>query len=351
MNPLHMKPRHTRPAWDLPSGTPLREQYPVLPVGVIIPTLNAMAYLPAHLETVSEWVSQVEELTVVDSFSDDGTFEFLSRNLTGPSTRILRRPRGLYDSWNFGIGHIHAKYTYVSTVGDVITLEGLQHLVDVAEKFQAEVVVSPPRSVSHDSQPVTKIRWPVEDIIEWLAITAPAAISSVHAFLASAMPMREGILGSSASNLYRTDLLKRCPFPTDCGHAGDTAWSLKYGLNARFAVTPSAVAKFLIHPKNIPGGNAERVRYFEMFFDIALEACRTSGPLELLPLLTALRARTADLRDAQRVYDFWRKHRFPWILNPRAWQLRARRNQRRAAVATMKSEIRSKFGLHPKVTH
>lgn len=341
-----MKPRH-----PLPTRTPSREQHTVLPVGVVIPTLNAMAYLPAHLEAVSGWVSQVEELTVVDSFSDDGTFEFLSRNLTGPSTRILRRPRGLYDSWNFGIGHIHAKYTYVSTVGDVITLEGLQHLVDVAEKFQAEVVVSPPRSVSHDLQSVTKIRWPVEDIIEWLALTAPAAISSVHAFLASAMPMREGILGSSASNLYRTDLLKRCPFPTDCGHAGDTAWSLKHGLNAQFAVTPSAVAQFLIHPKNIPGGDAERVRYFEMFFEIALEACRTSGPQELLPMLAALRADYANLREAQRAYDHWRKHRFPWILNPRAWQLRSRRNQRRSVVATMKSEIRSKFGLHPKATH
>jgi len=320
----------------------------MLPVGVVIPTLNAMAYLAAHLEAVSEWMSQVEELAVVDSFSDDGTFEFLSRNLTGPNVRILQRPRGLYESWNFGIDHIGAKYTYVSTIGDVITLEGLRHLVDVAEKFQAEVVVSPPRAVSHDLQPIKKMRWPVEDVIDWLAITAPAPISSVHAFLASAMPMREGILGSSASNLYRTDLLKRCPFPTDCGHAGDTAWSLKYALNAQFAVTPSAVAQFVVHPKNIPGSDAERVRYFEMFFDIALEACRTYGPRELLPLLEALRAENAELREAQRAYDYWRKHRFPWFLNPQAWRLRSRRNQRKDFVAARKLEIRSAFGLHSK---
>lgn len=322
-----------------------------LPVSAVLPTLNCRDYLPAHLASVRGWAAHVEEIIVVDSFSDDGTFELLEEQLSLPNVRFLRRPRGLYDSWNFGVGEIHAKYTYFSTTGDTITLEGLSHLVDVAERFQAGVTLSPPRFVDPEGQPLDDERWPISDLIEWQSIKAPSEVSSAHAFLMSAMPMREGIMGSSASNLYRTDLLKCCPFPTDCGHAGDTAWSLKYGLNARFAVTPSAVAQFLIHPKNIPGGDAERVRYFELFFDIALEACRTSGPQELLPLLTTLRARTADLRGAQRAYDYWRKHRFPWIMNPRAWQLRSRRNQRRSVVAVMKSEIRAKFGLHPKATH
>ena len=322
-----------------------------LPVSAVLPTLNCRDYLPAHLASVREWAAHVEEIIVVDSFSDDGTFELLEEQLSLPNVRFLRRPRGLYASWNFGVGEIRAKYTYFSTTGDTITLEGLSHLVDVAERIEAGVTLSPPKFVDPEGQPLADERWPISDLMKWQSIVAPTEVSSVHAFLMSAMPMREGIMGSSASNLYRTDLLKCCPFPTDCGHAGDTAWSLKYGLNARFAVTPSAVAQFLIHPKNIPGGDAERVRYFELFFDIALEACRTSGPQELLPLLTTLRARTADLRGAQRAYDYWRKHRFPWIMNPRAWQLRSRRNQRRSVVAVMKSEIRAKFGLHPKATH
>ena len=329
----------------------MKSSTPTLPVSAVLPTLNCRNYLPSHLASVREWAGHVEEIVVVDSFSDDGTFEFLEEQLGLPNVRFFRRPRGLYDSWNFGVGEISAKYTYFSTTGDTITLEGLCHLVDVAERFQADVTLSPPKFIDPEGQPLKDERWPISDLIDWQSIEGPCEVSSAHAFLMSAMPMREGIMGSSASNLYRTDLLKRCPFPTDCGHAGDTAWSLKYGLNARFAVTPSAVAKFLIHPKNIPGGDAERVKYFEMFFDIALEACRASGPQGLLPLLTTLRARTADVREAQFAYDYWRKHRFPWILNPRAWQLRSRRNKRRSVAASIKSEIRSKFGLHPKATH
>ena len=323
----------------------------VLPVSAVLPTLNCRKYLAAHLASVREWAGRVEEIIVVDSFSDDGTFQLLEEQLSLPNVRFFRRPRGLYDAWNFGVGAVRSRYTYFSTTGDTITLEGLSHLVEVSERFEAGVTLSPPKFVDPEGRPLDDERWPISDLIEWQGIHAPAAVSSAHAFLMSAMPMREGIMGSSASNLYCTDLLKRCPFPTDCGHAGDTAWSLKYGLTARFAVTPSAVAQFLIHPKNIPGGDAERVRYFEMFFDIALEACRASGPEGLLPLLTTLRAKTADLREAQRAYDRWRKHRFPWILNPRAWQLRSRRNRRRSAVAGMKSEIRAKYGLQPKAAH
>lgn len=69
-------------------------------------------------------------------------------------------------------------------------------------------------------------------------------------------------------------------------------------------------------------------------------------PLPQMELaLTAETAETAELRARQRAYDYWRKHRFPWILNPRAWQLRWHRNQQRKIVAARKAEIRSSDGV------
>jgi len=321
-----------------------------LPVGAVVPTFNCRPYLPMHLASMREWADRVEEIVVVDSFSSDGTVEFLREHLNFPNVRFLSHPRGLYESWNFGVSGVRAKYTYFSTVGDSITPAGLEHLVEVAEKFRADVTVSPPRSVGPDGRTLKTIRWPVDDLINWWAITAPAAVSSLHAFLMSAMPMSEGILGSSASNLYRTELLKRCPFPTHCGHAGDTAWSLQYGLQSRFAVTPAVVSQFLIHPKDFSIGDEERVRLFELFFDIGLKACRESDPGGLLPFLENLRAETAQLRARQRAYDRLRKHRFPWVLNPQAWSLRSRRNQQRQVVAAMKSRICAQFGVQPRGT-
>ena len=42
-------------------------------------------------------------------------------------------------------------------------------------------------------------------------------------FLFTLLNVSGAILGSSSSNLYRTDCLKRHPFPTDFGTSGDAA--------------------------------------------------------------------------------------------------------------------------------
>jgi hypothetical protein len=53
-----------------------------------------------------------------------------------------------------------------------------------------------------------------------------------------------GLLGSSASNLYRTSLLQSHPFPSDFGHCGDTAWGITISPLAQVAFTPQSCAKF-----------------------------------------------------------------------------------------------------------
>jgi hypothetical protein len=53
-----------------------------------------------------------------------------------------------------------------------------------------------------------------------------------------------GLLGSSASNLYRTAFLQKHPFPTDFGHCGDTAWGVSVAPIAKVAFTPRSCARF-----------------------------------------------------------------------------------------------------------
>ncbi|MBC8002132.1 MAG: glycosyltransferase family 2 protein [Opitutaceae bacterium] len=319
-----------------------------LPVSVLLPTYNCRAYLPAHLEAMRKWTGLVEEIVVVDSFSDDGTMELLKEQLSLPNVRFHNHPRGLYQSWNFGISQISAKYAYISTVGDVITPEGLQHLAAVAEQFQADVTLSPPRFVASNGQIATDAHWPIQDLIQWQNITRPAAVSSIHAFLMSVLSMPQGILGSSASNLYRTGLLKTRPFPTSFGHAGDTAWSLQHALETRFAITPSAVSQFLLHPKeSIPDPDQEE-RLFKSFFDLALAAGRTSDPARLLPVLENLRAEIEELQARQHLYRRRRKNPWwPWIFRVTGWLRRGRRNWQRNKVRRMKAEIRACYGLTP----
>src|ERR1700761_342377 len=106
----------------------------MLPVGVLIPTRNCMALLPEHVESMRGWLDLAEEIVVVDSDSRDGTKAFLKDKLSGRNVRFFEHPPGLYESWNFGLERMTARYVYISTVGDSITRAGLEHLAETAEE-------------------------------------------------------------------------------------------------------------------------------------------------------------------------------------------------------------------------
>jgi len=65
----------------------------MLPVGVLIPTRNSMAFLPHHVKTMRRWLDLAQEIVVVDSESSDGTVEYLRTKLPADRTRFFMRPR------------------------------------------------------------------------------------------------------------------------------------------------------------------------------------------------------------------------------------------------------------------
>lgn len=223
-----------------------------LPMGVVIPTRNSMPYLQAHLQAINLWAPLVEEIVVVDSFSTDGTPDFIRANLSHPRLQILSHPPGLYESWNFGISQLRAKYTYVATVGDLISRAGIEHLVETAEHLQCDVLSSPPSFVDPSGERLAQQRWPIHDIIDTLAIVAPRIIPRLEAVRFAFKSGLSSILGSSASNLYRTEVLQKHPFPTGFATIGDTAWGILNAAEIKFAITPQSCSFFLVHPRTTP---------------------------------------------------------------------------------------------------
>src|SRR5207248_1354657 len=136
-----------------------------------------------------------EEVIVVDSYSSDGTFEFLQTELRHPGLKLFQCPPGLYQAWNNGIGQLHAKYTYVSTIGDSITRQGLEHLVATAETLGSDVVISRPEFVSTEGTPLDDRRWPVHELVDSARITRIVHLEPWHAFLVAILNLPEGMLG------------------------------------------------------------------------------------------------------------------------------------------------------------
>lgn len=222
-------------------------------LGVLIPTLNCRDQLPAQVEIMSKWLDLVDEIVVIDGGSSDGTVEFLEEQLGAhPRIRIVRHPRGLWQGWNAGLALMTTKYVLIATAGDMMGREGIEHLLDVIETTDADIVLSPPQLKMYDGSLPPKEDWPIHEVITRLKIDCPVIIPHDllmgMTFLFAAWG--QGILGSSASNLYRTELLQSRPFPTDCGCAGDVAWGLRNMSCAKVAVTNHACASFTCHPAN-----------------------------------------------------------------------------------------------------
>jgi glycosyltransferase involved in cell wall biosynthesis len=301
------------------------------PIGVLMPTLNCASLLPAHIESMRCWLDFVSEIVVVDSYSDDGSLELIQKLVRHPALRIIQHPRGLYQSWNFGISQITSKYTYVSTVGDSISRTGLEHLFAVAENLECDGVISKPRSITNDDAPINDASsWPVHDVITSLNINKPTPVAALELFFFALLHVPNGILGSSAGNLYRTEILQRFPFPADFGITGDGAWALANLFDCRFAVTPEIFSTFRHHPK----AYSAKTYAVEDLSGKLFKSARASFE-QRLAADAVLRTKAVQLGfdrflDCAGEYFKWRwrleverSRKWPWVFNPRAWRARS----------------------------
>ena len=324
-------------------------------IGVVLPTFNCAHLLSDHLDSMQPWLDLVEQIVVVDSHSDDGTWEMLQNRLAGhPRATFHQRPRGLYQSWNFGISQLETDFTYVSTVGDSITREGLEHLSDVAAEFEADVVVSKPIFVEEDGGVCShQTIWPVDDIFRTLKIDQPAVLSVWETLLFQIVNPVDAILGSSASNLYRTDKLQIMPFPTEFGTVGDGAWGLKNAFAYRLAVTPKSFSTFRRHVKAYSKSEYKVAdlnhRLFELLHSNLLQGIGESpqrrleaDSLDCNKIVETVRRRMHWQRRLEDV----RTARLPWIFNPCAWQARTMRNLYRAKALSQRDAALGKASLH-----
>jgi glycosyltransferase involved in cell wall biosynthesis len=326
----------------------------MLPIGALIPTRNAAPYLPEHLAAMREWLPHVQEVVVVDSLSKDGTLELIQAELRHPALKVLQHPPGLYQSWNFGIQQIQAEYCYVSTIGESITLDGLQHLAEAATRLRCDVVISQPNFITEQGTPMRAPPWPIADILSSLNVAEPIVLQGAALFFFALLDYGNAFLGSSASNLYRTRCLQENPFPTDYGTAGDGGWGLANCLKIRLGVTARRFSTFREHPKSYSRAEYAVDQLVRKFFDRICQTYRAemAANPEFAPQAAELQVdRIVGLLESKWRYqqrlEHYRRDGRLWVLHPAAWLARLRRNATARAVEQLKAEgvriLRSKY--------
>ena len=306
---------------------------PDLDIGVVVPTKNSMPHVRDHVEALNQWIGRVKEVVVVDSQSEDGTVDYIREHLCHSNLVIIDHPPGLYQSWNAGISKIQSEYTYIATVNDFMPFESLVHLYSEAERLAADVAVSAPKIVLED--PSQKHRkWPIHRFLELSAKKETYVLQPLELLVWNSVELPGTLIGSSASNLYRTDSLQQSPFPCDYGHAGDSAWAVGGALANRWVVVPDVTSKFWHHGgQNNSSGHGRRLRaqlhalsagQTERARDSLVVSDAESGILDGLKLLTGL---WSQKEEAVLGYQAYRKRRIPWVFFPQAWVLRSSKNR------------------------
>lgn len=315
----------------------------MLPLGVVIPTKNSMPYLPRHMAGLRPWLDLVAEVVVVDSFSTDGTVEYLRAELAHPRVRFVSHPPGLYASWNHGIAQVAAPLTYLATAGDTITRAGLETLVQAATDLTCDVVVSKPDFVAPDGSAIPDIPWPVDDIVATLGITAPRRLHKLEALVFAAVHLTGALTGSCASCVFRTATLRRLPFPTEFGTVGDGAWGVRHATEVTWGIVPGRFSTFLMHPPSATEEDRQSYPHSRRMDEVLREGVArwlregslTRDELDRIHWDDLERTVTEHLA-AKSQYDRQRRAHWPWLLNPAAWLARTRRQQSQAALRALK---------------
>ena len=336
---------------------------PIPGLSVLLPTRDCIALLPGHVRSMRPWLHLAEEIVVIDSESSDGTVELLRTELAGYPVRFHTHPRGLYQSWNEGIRQATGQWLYISTVGDSITPELLAHLHQVAKAGDCDVVLGCPEFLDEHDRKLAPLDWAVIEIASTIASEGPCVVSGAAAlFYALRHLYTSALLGSCASNLYRTAHLKKHPFPTDYGIAGDAAWCLLHAFKTRFGCTARPGSTFRLHAKAYDASeyhidslehklwrtgiatHGERAHLDEV------KSLRIPEMLSLVNNFVGLSARLKTLRQASQS---------PWYLHGDIWEARTafHRNRRAldALVASTAELIREhhrvQLQLHPSHGH
>jgi glycosyltransferase involved in cell wall biosynthesis len=305
-----------------------------LGLSIVVPTLNCANDLPAHIASMKLWLDLADEIVVVDSDSEDGTLEIIRESLPHPGLRILTHPRGLYQSWNHAISQTTGKWIYISTIGDTITREQLEHLLEAGEALNADVVVSSPEFIFDEHITVQPPTWPIPQILEFHCITQPTLLDPLAAFIHESRSIPDAILGSSASNLYRGNHLRARPFPTEFRMAGDTGWSIRYALETRFCFTRRVGSVFRFHSDTYAFPDHDTHR--ELASSLRDECMKTliewknSSNSRILNLLEDSIIGTESYNRARAAWGLARRaSKIPWYFRPSAIQARKRRNKLR----------------------
>jgi len=298
-------------------------------ITIMVPVYECVAHLHEHSNSLHNYRNLGCQVLWVASPSPDGTDKFAQQICSETGDQFLLSPPGLYEAWNFGIARVKTEFVAISTISDTYINENLFILEDLLRTLSADICFTPPALIGLSHKDIEELNtWPIFKLRSYFV---PFSEKICPQDLLIAMQLSSGlscVLGSWASILARTAVLKNFPFPTAYNQYGDTAWFYKNLLNMKFVFKSDPIAGFHFHDKPDSRRTNPKLAYVhckELEKEL-IQKARMRGIFKDLLYLYRI-----YLSALHRLNKTRGKHprRFWWI-NPKAWLLRCLTRQRHA---------------------
>jgi hypothetical protein len=287
-------------------------------VSICVPNLNTRPFLPDRFETIFRQSFQDWELLIYDSYSDDGSWEYIQELAAHEKRmRIWQGPRqGTPGSWNPCICAACGEYIYVATSDDTMAPDCLEKLLAALEAHpECDLAHCPLRAIDETGRITDKQEWWSQR--STFAKSSGELLQCAHVrrapFDGLLHLLGETVYTSITQLLIRRSLFDRIGlFEARWGSVGDFNWGMRAGLVASTVHVPDTWGGWRIHAKQATAGaamgSAEHSKAIEGMIENALTSCQKS----LAPHAGQPLSKTRELREfltqvARRKNSFQRK--------------------------------------------
>lgn len=221
-------------------------------VSIILPNLNTkIDFLNDRLITILNQRFRDWECIVIDGFSNNGSWEFLTNTVKKDGRfKLYQKPkRGIYNAWNEGIKLATGKYIYIATSDDTMHEEFLAKMVSTLEKY-------PSCAIAHCCLNIIDQYGALSDH-RWLNSLSSQYFGHLNSQNHIRHAPHDGVLHAFVKTVYHsiTQVLIRKNvfqelglFLENAGSIADFEWGMRVSLFKDTIHVPEYLASWRIHP-------------------------------------------------------------------------------------------------------
>jgi len=237
---------------------------PVGSVSICIPVYNTVTYLRECLNSAIAQTRPADEILILDSCSDDGSWEIIQEfSERCPIIRAWQGPRGLYKSWNTLIREAKSEWIYILTSDDTMKADCLEQFLNASYEVPEASIIMCALEFIDEASRVLQGAWrrvPGVFLFEhWLDVphlrSGPAEAQRV-------MHISTTIISITGALIRKQVYEDTGYFPEDAGPRADFLWYIKGTRISDVCYIPEVLATWRRHGQQITKAQQGFVPWF-----------------------------------------------------------------------------------------